>query len=47
MKMKFIMQKKATGGRIKSGEPSHIKGESNISNIPKYIGLRENRKGPD
>lgn len=47
MKMKCIIPKNTAGGKRKNGAHNHTEGEANISNMPRYIGFRENRNGPD
>jgi len=47
MNMKLIMPKNASAGNRRNGEPSQIDGDNNISNMPRYIGLRVTLNGPE
>jgi hypothetical protein len=42
-----MVPKKTVGARKKKSEPDQRNGAGNINSIPRYIGFRENRNGPD
>jgi hypothetical protein len=47
MKILLMIPKKMIGGIRKKGAPDQINSDNSINSIPKYIGFRVYRNGPD